>query len=182
MIRSTGFVIANMVTGFLSGMYLPHVFGIRGAILGGTLAGGVLACDACRKKKGELPVTVVLAVAVIVSLVAFLLIRVWDAVLLSDKTFAIVPQITWHSALTCFLISLGVLFYYKTGSLLVFFWISLLSVIPRAIALEPGMRSGELPMGVLVISIFCGVAGLLPFLLLWLCAAWLCGLSPQKNR
>ena len=170
--RSIWFVIAGMVAGFLSGLIAPHVYGIRGAILGGALAGGLLACDACRKKKGELPVAIALAVAAAVSLVTFLLLCGWDAALpcLPDKLIADtsgMPPTTWHNALTCFLISSGVLLYCKNHSAACFFLIPLLSVVPRAVALEQQMRSGELPMGFLAISLFCAVVGLLPFLLLW---------------
>ena len=185
MIRSIGFVVASMVVGFLSGIFAPHVFGVRGAIFGGALAGGVLACDAYRKKKGALPGTVVLAVAVAVSLGTFLLLYGRDAALLylfntSFANMAGMSPTTSYSALTCFFISLGVLLCCRTYSFLYFFCIPLLSVLPRAIALEPGMRSGELPVGIPGLSFLCGMFGLLPFLLLWGGAARLFGFLRKK--
>ena len=181
MIRAIGFVVASMVAGFLSGIMVPYVYGARGAILGGLLASGVLACVSYRKKKEVLPFTVVLGITVAVSLTAFLLMFGWDALLLYLADNAIIittsdmldmPLVRWHSALTCFLISLGVLLYCKTHWRACFFWLPLLSVLPRAIALEQQMRSGEFPISVLDGSFFCAMVGLLPFMLLWGFVAW----------
>jgi hypothetical protein len=189
--RSIWFIVAGMVAGFLSGILLPHIYGVHGAILGGTLAGGVLACNSYRKKKGELPLTVLLGIVVVVSLTTFLLMFAWDALLLYLSAHAVIantsdisdiPRVAWHSALTCFLISLGVLLYCRTHSFACFLLIPLLSVLPRAIVLEQHMRSGELPVGFLTVSLFCAVVGLFPFLLLWGGVAWLFGFLRKDNR
>ena len=165
MIRAIGFVISSIAAGFLSGIFEPHVWGVRGAILGGMLAGGVLACDAYRKKKGALPGTVIVTCAVVISLAAFLLIDGWDTI--CSNPFG-VPQATWHSFLTCFFISLGVLLGCRCHSRFAFFVIPLLSIIPRAIKFGAGMELGE----ILSAFFFFGIVGLLPFMLLWGCVAW----------
>ena len=169
MIRSIGFVVTSMVVGFLSGIFAPHLFGVRGAIFGGALAGGVLACDAYRKKKGALPDKVVLAVAVAVSLGASLLMCGWGKVArlcFPDIITYNLSQTTWLSALTCFLISFGVLLYFQTPLPRYFWGMPLLSVFPRAIAIGAGMLEGELAILFLAIALS-GVIGLLSFLLLW---------------
>ena len=163
MIRAIGFIAAGMAAGFLSGILATSVWGIHGAILGGMLAGGVLACDAHRKKNRHLPLALVLAIAATVSLAAFLPIFGWDKIIV-DPIDA--PQTTWHGVFTCFFISLGVLLGCSNSSLGYFFWIPLLSVIPRAIGFKEGLAE-ETRIGALTVSLFCFAFGLCPFLLLW---------------
>ena len=168
--RAIGFVAVGMAAGFLSGIVFPHVLGIRGAILGGTLAGGVLACDACRKKKEELPFIIVFGIAVVVSLTSFLLMCGWGEVVrfcVPDPITAQLSQTTWHSALTSFLISLGVLLYCKTHLLRYFLGMPLLSAFPRAMTFNREMNLDDLPN-----ALFFCLVGLFPFLLLWGCVAW----------
>ena len=188
--QSIWFVVASMAAGFLSGILSPQVYGVHGAILGGMLAGGVLTCNSYRKKKASLPFTVILGYTAAVSLAAFLLIFGWDALFLylanttDIVSTADVPLTAWHSALACFLITLGVLLYCKNHSLTCFFLIPLLSVLPRAIAFEQEMGSSEVPIGVLGFSLFCTVCGWLPFMLLWGGVARLFGVfrkTPDAN-
>ncbi|MCL1919486.1 MAG: hypothetical protein FWG50_00170 [Kiritimatiellaeota bacterium] len=75
--KAVGFVLTSMAAGFLSGIFAPHVWGVRGAIFGGMLALGVLAYKKHGERKGHLAVAQALLIAIALSLAATLLIWGW---------------------------------------------------------------------------------------------------------
>ena len=125
-----------------------------------------------------------LAVAVVVSLSAFLLILIRDWSVSSGFKLA---QVQWHRLLTCFFISSGLLLCYRSYALkqcwrlklLYFFGIPLLSVFLRSVVSQGGrFQSEEIVawLSRLLPSLeHYSMLGLLPFLLPLGIVAWLSG-------
>jgi len=146
MVKTIGFVLAAVAAGFGSGLVDPSRGGVRGAILGGVLAGGILMWEVYRERKGHPPVVPTLLFAVAVSFVVTLLCQAWEALLV----FYFDDAHTWgwwwlwldskRIFLICLSIALGVFLWYRNFSLrqngllgCLFFWgIPLLGGIANA--------------------------------------------------
>jgi len=76
------FLVSGALAGFLSGLMMPMIFGIRGAILGALLAAGAVDVNARRLRRGDKGISVreTCAIAVVVAVVAWGLIVAWDVV------------------------------------------------------------------------------------------------------
>ena len=187
--KKVGFVLASMVAGFLSGVLNPVLFGVRGAILGGMLALGILACEVYRNaQKRDLSVGDILIAASVASLGAALLMKGWavvierfDLVSRNNDEFGgndISEGLFGYTFLSCFLITVGIFLRYRNFTLkqrgylnaLCFWGLPFLSIFPRV------APSGDL--NVITGFLFCWF-GLLPFLLLWSRVAWLFGVFPK---
>ena len=170
--KAIGFILAAMAAGFLSGIIMPLAFGVRGAIFGGALAIGMLACKARRETKGHLSVGITVIITMAVTLVASLLIEGWLIVMERLLVFDEFPNdgTPVHTFLTGLLVALGMFLCYRSyllnqrRSLKALFFLGLpsLSVLPRAASIV-GLEASYFVMSVA----YCFVAGLLPFLLLW---------------
>ena len=171
--KSIGFIVVSTIAGFLSGISDVTTFAIRGAIFGGVLAIGMLACAVWHETKGRLSVWATLVAAGVVSLVSTPLMEgVW--MMFPEGNLMDAPdRIPVYTFLTGFLIAWGMFLRYRSYTLkqwrlvkvLFFLGIPALSVLPRAVLFyEPG---GELPIDIPAASILCFLYGLLPFLLLW---------------
>lgn len=79
-IRQLLFVFAGSSAGFLSGLLMPLVFGVRGAILGGTIAVGFLCMNPWRRRASEriMGLGRTMALALAGAAIAFSLIMAWQ--------------------------------------------------------------------------------------------------------
>ena len=187
--KAVGFIFAGMAAGFVSGIMFPLELGVRGALFGGALAIGMLACEARRKAKGHLSAGMTLIAAAVVALIVSLFAGGWEYIIRDMDVVEFGPPKApfVYTFLTGFLIAWGMFLCYRSYSLgqgrrlkALFFWgIPSLSAIPRAVIFYP--PDGELPRSVPVIAIFCLGVGVFPFLLLWGGTAWLFGFF-RKER
>ena len=179
--KAMGFILAGMAAGFASGITMPLVLGIRGAIFGGVLAIGALACRASHKSKGYLAVWITLVVAVVVALVTSLSVEGWQIVIdrlgietttsLSNGTFVDICLISFPIAWGLFLCYRSFLLRQSWWlKCLFFFGMPFLSTIPRAVLFYS--PDGELPVDIPLIVPFCLLFGVNPFLVLWGGVAW----------
>ena len=182
-VKAIGFVVAAMGAGVLSGCNDPWGYGVRGAVLGGVLAAGVIVCERWRQRKGALPLGVTLSVAVAAALAVTLILEPRRFVMtvnngLENRHPFVSPETAWVF-LTCLLIACGLLLCHRSYSLrqrwfvrgLLFWGVSALSLFPRAAL-----------FGETIVSLFtnsfmrvCYVGGLFAFLLLWGLVAWAFG-------
>ena len=176
--KMVGFVLASMTAGFLSGILHPVLFGVRGAILGGMLALGILACEVYRKnQKRELSVEDILVTASIAALIAASLMEGWavvierfDLVTPGNEDFGMSRFSEGpfgYTFLSCFLITFGIFLCYRNYTLrqrgcfnALCFWVfPFLSIFSRVV---PNGAPDDITG-----FVFCFGLGLLPFLLLW---------------
>ena len=189
--KAVGFVLASMAAGFLSGI-ANLTFSVPGALMGGALAIGVLACDVWRERKGALPVGATLAVAAAVSLAVSPLVTGWRVMFPSDEIDSNINFAAFaYTGLNCLSISWGVLLYYRSHSLrqgrlllkgfLFLVMMPSLGLLPRLLLHQrPDSSRDELP-GLIWLIVPCIWGGLMLFLLLWGLAAKLFGIFSHRG-
>ena len=176
-IKAVCFIIAGMAAGLGSGYWDITRGGVRGAILGGVLAGGILAWEAYREKKGPLPIVPTLLFAVAVSVAVASLCQAWDVIRFSSN---VIWRSSWVSTfLTCLLITSSIFLWYRSFSLrqhwllgCFFFW-----GMPSLGGIT--YQSGSVIR--LSFQSFWWQYGLLPFLVFWGIAGFLFAISNRKR-
>jgi hypothetical protein len=168
--RSILFLFAGALAGFLSGLMVPMVFGVRGAILGAAIAGGAVVLNPRRRNSaGEPPgIRKTLAVAAVAAFVAWLGIVAWHGAFPMPKgDFEIDHLSPLSAALGCGMHAVMMLLGYRAwhaGRWRAWPWFVL--VIPAGAAVRTVAMGGAeaFPYALLL--------GALPFVFFWLIAAW----------
>ena len=182
-VKTVCFVLVSMAAGLLSGFSHLVLFGGRGAILGGTLAIGLIAYEMYRKIRVRLSAGATLIAASVTSLAAAQLMEGWAVVVRrlgfgpwnrGDFSMNEISQGPFgYTFLTCFLIMSGLFFCYRSCaqrryfSALFSLAIPPLSVIPRVVSAYGMSGVAGFANGCLLLF----VLGLLPFLMMWICSA-----------
>jgi len=198
------FIFAGMAAGFVSGIFDPIFYGVRGAVLGGTLAMGLIVWRRYYEKEGQcmsiwrlhgIAIGVASLACALSVVLSVLLYTQWFPESYNAKQIkAGMESNLWivhvlGTFVTCLFFAWGMLFCERSCALrqgrviknFFFFGMPALSVIPRAVSFGDTLSSGELPIGFLGTVIFCFVVGLLPFLLLWGIVARLFGFFYEKT-
>ena len=179
--RNILFVLASALAGFLSGLMDPLQFGIPGAILGATLSLGAIALHPARLP-GEHPPprpSITLAVAILTAAVAGALILVYahfhPAPRNTDFSFS-QPGAPMRFAI-CLVYSIGLLQFYRdrqAGLPRAWLWFAITPILG---ALLRATAVGDIGAVILFLPI-----GSLPFVALWLLAAFLADPAWTRKR
>ncbi|MDZ4199922.1 MAG: hypothetical protein U1E27_11640 [Kiritimatiellia bacterium] len=171
-IRYSIFILASALAGFLSGFMIPHVFGVRGAILGTLISVGALVLNPHRRRNGAVEISArkACATAAVVAVVAWSLIVAWDVVLPQggqmDMSLALTDFRLLFAALgNCLSYALCLLMGYRahqSGSGRAWRWFV---VAPLSGAAIRAVAIGEI-LG-FPYSLICGA---IPFVFLWITA------------
>lgn len=180
--RNTLFVLAGALAGFLSGLMIPLVFGVRGAILGTALSIGVLFLNPWRKgPEPRVPGPWACAgLGIVVGLAAFAAICLWQLILpinAQNDEIGVANFYPLPALATCLIYSLGLLWVYRkrqSGRGQDWAWFVAIPIL-GALARSLGMFAIQaFPYNLLV--------GALPFVLLWLLAVLIADPALTKQR
>ena len=179
--RNILFVLASALAGFLSGLLDPLQFGIPGAILGATLSIGAIALHPARLPREQPPPrrSITLAVAILTAAVAGALILVYahfhPAPRNTDFSFP-QPGAPMRFAI-CLVYSIGLLQFYRdrqAGLPRAWLWFAITPILG---ALLRATAVGDIGAVILFLPI-----GSLPFVALWLLAAFLADPAWTRKR
>ena len=117
-VRNLLFVLAGTLAGFLSGLMVPLIYGVHGAILGAALSVGALFLNPRRKDPGgkELGPWASVTLAAAVGAAAFAAIWLWQYFLPDERMDDEIGLLYFHpvSALvTCLIYTVGLLLFYR---------------------------------------------------------------------
>lgn len=167
--RSILFIFAGGAAGFLSGLMVPEVFGVRGAILGAAIAAGAVVLNPRRRTPaGETPgLRKTLAVAAVVAVVAWLGIVAWHGAFPMPKgDFELDRLSPLSAALGCGTHAVLMLLGCRERHARRRAWPWFVSVIPAGAAVR------AVALGDPIVILYALPLGALPFVLFWLIAAW----------
>jgi hypothetical protein len=116
--RNVVFVFSGALAGFLSGLLLPQVFGVRGAILGAALSVGALDLNPRRTRRNGRPATVVetLKSAILTAIPAWLAILAWNALVPVpdlEPAYAMEHSLVLSSGTSCLTYTITLLMGYR---------------------------------------------------------------------
>lgn len=181
-IRNAFFVLAGALAGFLSGLMIPLVFGVRGAILGAALSIGAIFLNPRRKDpdgRGWGPWATA-GLGLVVGAAAFAAIWLW-AILhphnYPNDELGILYFIPLPTLATCLIYSLGLLLFYRkwqAGRRWAWVWFVAVPIL-GAIARSWGKDGVE----AIPFNLF---AGAIPFVTLWLLAVLIADPAWTKRR
>ena len=179
-IRRALFIVAGAAAGFLSGAMVPHVFGVRGLLLGMAISVGAAFLNPWRRDPdGRTPgIAPTLGVALAVALGAFALILAWHAAVPPPRHDIDLHRINAAAAgLGCVVTSAGILLGYRArraGIRHAWVWFALTPAAGAALRAWSIGGIEALPFSLLV--------GSVPFVLLWLLAARLADPAWSHDR
>jgi hypothetical protein len=179
-LRNALFVFSGALAGFLSGLMMPHIFGIRGAILGGAISSGVLFLNPWRKESSGqvMSPAKTIALSALIASIAFTLIWAYH-----DQGPRMQGELDLDNfnpifaSLSCLIYTAGLLLSTRArlaGNRKA--WIGYL-VTPILASLSRALSYGEI--FAMLYPLFMGA---LPFVLLWLLAAWITDPAWSKQR
>lgn len=180
--RNLLFVLAGTLAGFLSGLMVPLIYGVHGAILGAALSVGALFLNPWRKDPGgqTLGPWASVALAVAVGAAAFAAIWLWQFFLPDERMDDEIGLLYFHpvSALvTCLIYTLGLLWFYRewqAGRRRAWAWFAAAPLL-GAMARSWGKHGVEaIPYNLFV--------GAVPFVTLWLLAVLIADPAWTKRR
>lgn len=180
--RKVLFVLIATAAGFTSGLIIPLVFGVRGAILGAALAIGALFLHP-RPGDGSRPVMgfrATLGLSLAVALAAYVAIELWQLLVpflpVNDEMGVIIlPRVT--SAVTTWAYAATLLLFYRerqAGRRRAWAWLVAAPLLGTALRAWGFHEIAAVP--------YIFIQGALPFVLLWLLAALLADPAWTRKR
>lgn len=174
------FVLTATMAGFISGLFEPLVFGVRGAILGGALAIGVLFLHPRPADRPAMTIPSTLGLSLIVAGAAFAVICLWQLCInsfINNDEFGVTDFPPVFSALTAWAYAATLLLFYRdrqAGHRRAWAWFVAAPLIGAVLRAGRFREIASVP--------YTFILGALPFVLLWLLAALIADPAWTRKR